>query len=85
MTFTDSHSRVDENVTVGSCMINRLHFANDWVLLYRLVNRAFNIRLIVFFTACDHDGMKTSTKNTKEIGLCRNPRKCMLKVSAIPL
>jgi len=33
MNWIDSHSRVDKGVTVGSCQINRLLFADDLVLL----------------------------------------------------
>ena len=33
MNWIDSHSRVDEGVTVGSCRINRLLFADELVLL----------------------------------------------------
>ena len=33
MNWIDSHSRIDEGVTVGSCMNNRLLFADDLVLL----------------------------------------------------
>jgi len=32
--WTNSYSRVDEGVTVGSCKINRLIFADDLVLQY---------------------------------------------------
>ena len=33
MNWIDSHSRVDEGLTVGSCRINRLLFAYDLVLV----------------------------------------------------
>jgi len=33
MNWTDSHSRADEDLTVGSCRNNRLLFADDSVLL----------------------------------------------------
>ena len=31
--WIDSHNRVDEDVTIGNCKINRFHIADDLVLL----------------------------------------------------
>ena len=48
MNWINSHSRVDEGVTVGSCRINRVLFADDLVLLASSQNRVFCMHWIGF-------------------------------------
>jgi len=44
--WINSHSRVDEGVTVESCRINGLLFAEDLILLQKhRLNKAFHIHL----------------------------------------
>jgi len=83
MNWTDTHSRVDEGVGVGSCRINRLLFADNLVLLASS-QQSLQHALDRFSAACHRAGMKISTKNTE---LCRstNPRQCMLQVSGTTL
>jgi len=78
--WTDSYSRVDEGVTVGSCKINRLIFADDLVLPASF-QQGLHHTLHQFFAACDRAGMKISTKNTGVWYLSRHPRQYMLQVS----
>jgi len=47
MNWTDSHSRVNDGVTVGSCKINCLLLANYFVLLASS-KQTFNMPLIGF-------------------------------------
>jgi len=80
LNWIDSHSRVDEGVTFGSCRINRLLFTDDLVLLassQQSLQHAFDR----FSAACDRTGMKINTKNTEVLCLSTNPRQCMLQVS----
>jgi len=56
-----SYSRVDKGVTVGSCNINRLIFADDLVLLASF-QQGLQHTLEQFFAACDRAGMKIVTK-----------------------
>ena len=55
MNWIDSHSRVDEGVTVGSCMINLLLLASSEQDLQHALDQ--------FSAACDQAVMKTSTKH----------------------
>jgi len=80
MNWIDCHCRVDEGVTVGSCRINRLLFADDFVLLASS-QQSFQHVLDRLSVACDRAGMKISTKKTKALCLSTNPRQCMLQVS----
>jgi len=78
----DSYSRVDESVTVGSCKIDRIIFADDLVLLaVASFQQGLQHTLDQFFAASDRAGMKISTKNTGVWCLSRNPRQCMLQVN----
>jgi len=80
ITGIESYSRTDEGVTVGSCKINRLIFADDLVLLAPS-QQGLQHTLDQSFVACDRAGMKIRTKNTGVRSLSRNPRQCMLQVS----
>jgi len=80
MDWIDSHSRVDEGVTVGSYRINRLYFADDLVLLASF-QQCLQHALDRFSAACDRTGMKINTKNSEALCLSTNPRQCMLQVS----
>ena len=77
----DSHSRVDEGVTVGSCRINRLLFADDLVLLASS-RQGLQHALDRFSTPCDRAGMKISTKETDVLCFSRNTGQRMLQVSS---
>ena len=46
MNWIDNHNQVDVCVIVGSCMINRLLFANDLVYCLHPLNSVLNMRLI---------------------------------------
>jgi len=59
MNWIDSHSRVDWSVTVRSCRINRLLFADDLVL--PVSQQRLQHALDRFSAACDRAGMKIST------------------------
>ena len=80
MNWIDRHSRVDEDVTVGSFRINPLLFANDLVLLASS-QQGLHHALNRFSAVCDQAGMKISTKNTEVLCLSANPRQCTLDVS----
>jgi len=57
------HSRVNKDVTAGSCRINCLHFTNDVVLL-ACSQEALECALDGFTAACDQVGMKISSEET---------------------
>ena len=80
MNWIDSHSRVDEGVTVGSYRINRLLVADDLVLLASF-EQSLQHALDRFSAACDRAGMKINTKNTEVLHLSTNLRHCMLQLS----
>jgi len=61
MNWTNSHSRVDKSVTVGSCKISL--FADDLVLLASSESDLQHA-LDRFSAACDQVGMKISTKKS---------------------
>jgi len=61
MNWIDRHSRVDEGVTVGSFSINRLLFADDFVLLVSS-EQGLQHALHRFAAAFKQEGMKISTK-----------------------
>ena len=73
-------SQADEGVTVGSCRINRLLSAGDFVLPASS-QQGLQHALDRFSAACDRSGMKISTKNIEVICLFTNPRQCMLQVN----
>jgi len=73
MHWIDSHSRVDEGVTVGSCRINRLLFAEDLVLLASS-QQGLQHEPNRFSAACDQAKVKISTKKTEVSCLSGNPR-----------
>ena len=75
--WIDSYSRVDEGVTVVSCKINRLIFAEDLVPLASF-QQDLHHTLDQLFAACDRSGPKISTKNTRVWCLSRNRRQCIL-------
>ena len=77
----DSHSRVDENVTVESFRINRLLFADDLVLLASSEQGPQHVA-DRFSVMSDQAGMKISTKQTEVLCLSRNPSQCSLQVSS---
>jgi len=68
----DSHSRVDEGVTAGSCRINRLLFASDLVLLASS-QQSLQHALDRFSAACGQVGMETSTTMTVILCLSKTP------------
>jgi len=80
MNWIDSHNRVEEDVTVGSCRINCLPFVDDLVLLASC-QQVYQHALDRFSAACDRAGMKISTKNTEVLCLSTNPRQCVLQLS----
>jgi len=80
MNWTDSHSHVDEGVTVGSCKINHLLLADDLVLLASS-QPGLQQALDRFCGACDQAGMKISTKMIQVSCFSSNPGQCMLQVS----
>jgi len=82
MNCTDSHSRINKGVVVGSCLINRMLFADECKLLAPSEMGLQPRALDRFSVPCDQAGNKISTNKTEEI-LClsRNPRKFTLQVS----
>jgi len=79
MNWINSHSRF-EGVTVGSCRINRLLFADDLVLL---VSSEWGLRheLDRLPAACSQAEIKISTRKTEVLCFYTKPGQCMLKVS----
>ena len=84
MNWIDSHSRVDEGVTVGSCRINRLLFVDNFMLL-ESSQRRLQHPLDRFSAVYDRCGMKISAKQTEvSLRILRHstyPRQSMLQVS----
>jgi len=62
MNWIDSHSRVDEGVTVGSCRINHTLYADELVLVVSS-QQSLQHALDRFSAACDRAGMKINSKN----------------------
>jgi len=81
MNWIDSHSRVKEDVTFGSCRISRLHSADALVLLASS-EQGLQHAPDWFAAACDEAGMKISTENTEVLCLSRNESQCVLQVSS---
>jgi len=81
MNWIDSHSQVDESVTVESYRINRLLFADDLALLASS-QQCLQHALDRFSAACDRAGMKINTKKSEVLCLSTNPRQCMMQVSS---
>jgi len=67
-----SHSEIDEGVTVGSCMINRLLLVDDLVLLASSQQR-LQYALDRFSAVCGQAGMKITTEKAEVLCLSRNP------------
>jgi len=61
MNLADNPSRVDKDVTVGSCRISCLLSANDLVLL-AASEEGLQHALDRFSAVCDQPGVKISTK-----------------------
>ena len=69
---------------IGKCIISRLLFADDLVLLSSTesgLQRALNS----FADACNTAGMKISTTKTEVLHLSRNPDQCVLQVNGATL
>ena len=81
MNWIESHSWIDEGVTLGSCRINRLHFADDLVLLASSSRQGVKHALGWFCAACAQAGMQISTRKTEVLCSSRKPTQCMLLVS----
>ena len=84
MNWIDKHSRTDECITIGSCKISRLLFADDLVLLAD-TESGLQRALSGFEAACNIAGMKISTTKTEILHLSRNPNQCSLHSSGVPL
>ena len=84
MNWIDKRSRVDECVSIGSCKISRLIFADDLVLLASSES-GLQHALSGFEAACASAGMKISTSKTEILHLSRTPDKCALHVSGASL
>jgi len=80
MNCIDSHSRVDQGVTVGSCRNKRLLSADDLVLLASSQQSSAWTRSV--FCCVNRAGMKISTKNTEVLRLSANLRQCVRQVSS---
>ena len=80
MNWMDKHSGVEEGVTVVSCWIKGLLFADDLVLLASS-QQSLQHPLDRFSAACNCAGIKISTKYTEVLCLSTNQRRCMLQVS----
>ena len=78
MHWMDSNRKVEEGVTDGSCMINRVQGLQH-------AEQGLQHALDRFSAACDQAGMKNSTKMTEVLCLTRNPSQCTLQVSGITL
>ena len=77
MNRINSHSRVDEGVTVGSCKIN-LCFLTIWYCKLASSQKSLQHALDRFSAACNRTGMKVLCLST-------NPRQCLLQVSSSTL
>ena len=80
MNSMDSHSRVDEGVTAGSCRLICLLFADELACFYP-VNRAFNMHLIGFQLRAIKREWKVARTRPRCYVTPRNPRQCILQVS----
>jgi len=72
MIWIDSLSHVKKGITVGSCKVKRLHFADDLALLAfseQDLQHAFDR----FAATCDQAGMNISAKRTEVFCLFRSP------------
>lgn len=79
MTSMQSHSRIDEDVTVGRCRINRLIIA-DYLVLLASSELGLQHELDRFSAVYDQVGMQISSKKTKVLCLSRNIGQFMLQV-----
>ena len=65
MNWIDSHNRVEEGVTGGSCSINRLLFIDDLVLLKHLLHRVFSMHSIDFLLHTTEPEWKLAPKRAR--------------------
>ena len=84
MNWIDKRSQTDEGVTIGSCKISRLLFADDLVLL-AATQSGLQRSLDSFAAACEIAGMKISTTKTEVLHLSRKPDQCSLHVDGVSL
>jgi len=81
MNWIDSHRRVDEVVTVGSCRMNRLLFADELFLHAWIFSTGSSARICTVSAVCDQAETKISSIKIKVLCLLRTPRQCFLQVS----
>ena len=84
MNWMDKLSRTDECVTIGSCKISRLLFADDLVLLASSES-GLQHALEGFAATIDIAGMKISTSKTEVLHISRNSVQCSLQVGVVLL
>ena len=77
--WIDNHNRVDEDVTIRNCRINRFQIADDLVLLASSKSlNSLQHALYMVSAACHQAGMENVTRKTEVLRLSRNPRQCAL-------
>ena len=85
MDWIDSHRRFNEGVTVTvrNCRMNRLlcFLRTNWYCMHGSSQQCLQHGFDRFFAACDHAGMKISTKKIEVLCLARRPRQCIPQVS----
>jgi len=77
MNWIDSHGQVNKGVTVESCRINCLLFADDSRLLASS-EQGLQYALDWFAVACDQAGMKISTETAELLCFSEKPSQYML-------
>jgi len=82
MNWIDSHSRVDNGVTVGSYRINRLLCA-DYLVLLASSEQGLQHALGCVSDVGNQAGLKISSEKTEVLCLSSNPRQCAEKVSGV--
>ena len=81
MNWIGSHRRVDKDVTVRICRMNRFLFAENWYCVRGYSQQGLQHAFDRFSTACDQAGTKSSAKKIEELCHLRRPRECFLQVS----
>ena len=71
-------------VKIDDCTVQRLSFADDFVLLDSTQN-GLQQALDKFSDACSVAGMKISTTKSETMCLSRQPKQCSLQIGGVPL
>jgi len=81
MNLIDSHRRVDDDVTLGNCGMNRLLLRTNWYCVRGSSQQGLQHVSDRFYPVYDQAGTKISTKKVEVLYLSRCPRQYILQVS----